>query len=102
MDDIYYNIFTHLFIGDIIKCSLVNKQFNKISRLDILWKYVFIKNFNNNIFKENYYETCKICIILERLECEIEYDITCEKLYKKKKFICVIVDYLIFHQILVY
>ena len=46
-DDCYYNIISFLDIKDIINISLVNKQFYKISKNELIWKSFYNNKFNN-------------------------------------------------------
>ena len=74
MNDIYYNIVLHLPIKDIIKCRLVNGTFYNIIKSEFLWKNIYVLNFNNtNIFKINFYETCKLHILLQVLCTKIKH-----------------------------
>src|SRR5271167_2334980 len=65
-DDCYYNIISFLDIKDIINISLVNKQFYKISKNELIWKSSYNNNFNNikctNMFCDNY----KKCYVLNK------------------------------------
>ena len=54
-EDIYFYILKFLPIKDIIACGTLNKSFYKISNSEMLWEFILTKNFNNNIYKNNYY-----------------------------------------------
>lgn len=58
--DTYSYVLQFLSIKDIITCSVLNKLFHNIAKSESLWKNIFVSKFNNNIFKFNYYETCKL------------------------------------------
>ena len=60
MEDIYYNIFILLPFKDIYSCSQVNKQFNKVTKFEQLWKHLYLSHYQNYDFLNNYYETCKL------------------------------------------
>src|ERR1700684_1106330 len=66
IDDVIFCFHTFLNIPDIIKCSAINKQFNKISKHEILWKSLFVYNFYNVNCNINYYKTYKSCHILNK------------------------------------
>ncbi len=85
MEDIYQCIFQYLPITDIITCKLVSKTFHKIIKQEILWKNVHNVNFSHiNIFKTNYYETCKLHILLQKLSIKIKYDKLYTDLYESQ------------------
>ena len=44
-NDCIYCIFTKLPVKDIISCSQVSKQFNTISKIDIIWQPYLKENF---------------------------------------------------------
>ncbi len=89
MEDIYQCIFQYLPITDIITCKQVSKTFHKIIKLEILWKNINNINFpRTNIFKINFYETCKLHILLQRLHIILNRNISyidSINLYSKKK-----------------
>jgi Leucine-rich repeat (LRR) protein len=83
MDDIYHTIFTHLPIKDIIICSMVNKQFYSIIKLEFLWETVHKNNsYTSIIFRENYYEICKLHFMLDKLKQKLGHKKCSSKLYK--------------------
>ena len=65
-DDCYYNIISFLDIKDIINISLVNKQFYKISKNELIWNSFYNNKFNNIkctiMFCDNY----KKCYMLNK------------------------------------
>src|SRR5271167_1629758 len=74
-DDCYYNIISFLDIKDIINISLVNKQFYKISKNELIWKSFYNNNFNNIkctiMFCDNY----KKCYMLNKFLVKHKKDI---------------------------
>lgn len=61
MDDIYLLIFSLLPIKDIYKCMLTNKNFNKIISNELLWKNIYLMNYDDfGVEDEGYFETCKL------------------------------------------
>jgi Leucine-rich repeat (LRR) protein len=61
MDDVIQYIFTFLKVENILLCTQVDKNFNKISKNESLWKNLIPYYFKTRIFRNNYYETFKIC-----------------------------------------
>ena len=59
MDDVIYNLLLHLPIPDIGICSQINKQFNKVTKYEQLWKNLYLKNYLDKDIIDTYYETCK-------------------------------------------
>ena len=82
--DIYHCILKFLPLEDIIKCKTLNKSFYNAIKFEPLWKHIFDNNFNNDIFKINYFETCKLCYLLQKLRNDINYKGTYEKMYNSK------------------
>ena len=82
--DIYHCILKFLPLEDIIKCKTLNKSFYNAIKFEPLWKHIFDNNFNNDIFKINYFETCKLCYLLQKLCNDINYKGTYEKMYNSK------------------
>src|ERR1700734_1665510 len=66
IDDVIFCFHTSLNSPNIIKCSTINKQFNKISKHEILWKSLFVHNFYNVNCNINYYKTYKSYHILNK------------------------------------
>ena len=58
MDDIYFNIFTFLHISNIPQVAQVNKQFNNITKMELLWKHYYDTFYINETIINTYYETC--------------------------------------------
>ena len=56
-EDCIYCIFTHIDPIDIFECSIVNKLFNKISKLENLWKYYIAISYKDYPKKDTYFET---------------------------------------------
>ena len=44
-------IFSNLPLEDLKLCSLVDKRFNRAFNVDLLWKYLFKRDYNENITK---------------------------------------------------
>lgn len=65
MDDIYYNILLNLDIVDIGVCGSVDKTFNKVSKLEMLWMKIYFLNFGGYNMNGTYYDMCKryYCIL---------------------------------------
>ncbi len=59
MQDTYYDIFKYLSINDIYQCSMVCKDFNKVTNYETLWKEIYLKNFKDEKLFGSYYDTCK-------------------------------------------
>lgn len=59
MDDIYYNILLNLDIVDIGICGNIDKTFNNVFKLEMLWKNVYFINFSDCYISGTYYDTCK-------------------------------------------
>ncbi len=56
-NDCIYCILSYLEAFDIIKCLLINKQFNAVSKNEFLWKKLFEMDFSHIILiSNNYYE----------------------------------------------
>lgn len=53
--DTIYCILNYLSLHDILTCILINKQFNKVSKCELIWKGLSNKDFPDKIDK-NYYE----------------------------------------------
>ena len=86
-EDIYSYILKFLPVKDILTCITLNKSFYKISKSEILWKSITAKDFGNNIFRINYYETYKLCYLLNGVRNDIKYKGTYEEMYNSKKVI---------------
>lgn len=82
MEDIVFNIFGFLSIGDIVNCSLVNKLFLKVSKSQVLWKRRKYKNVT--YFNGNFYESYKFCYGLTKIKMHIDYRGDEEKLHRLK------------------
>lgn len=62
MDDTIFNVLMFLDVNDIIWCSLVNKNFNRVCKWNLLWKVMMKRKFKDvKLFKDDYYETYKLC-----------------------------------------
>ena len=80
-DDIIFVIYTFLKLEDILNCSLVNKQFYKVTKNETLWK----GNIKEIIkFDVSYYDSFKFNYGLERLKIGIKYDGSIRELYESK------------------
>ena len=66
IDDVIFCFCTSLNVPNTIKCSIINKQFNKISKHEILWKSLFVCNFYNVNCNINYHKTYKSYHILNK------------------------------------
>ncbi len=64
-DDCIYNILTYLEAFDIIKCSLINKQFNFVSKNEILWKKLYEDDFSHVKRDSDYYKNYRKQIKLD-------------------------------------
>src|ERR1700734_2023577 len=90
IDDVIFCFHTSLNIPSIIKCSIINKQFNKISKHEILWKSLFVNNFYNVNCNINYHKTYKIYCVLNKfllkcIECDVNHVINLVKLDMRGK-----------------
>ena len=65
-NDCIYYIFTKLPVKDIISCSQVSKQFNKISQTNLIWLQLFKKKFYNVAStSKDFYNNYKTYTILD-------------------------------------
>ncbi len=82
-NDCVYNILIYLEAFDIIKCSLINKQFYDVHKSELLWKKLFKNTFCHiecdNNFYANYIKQIKINIGIYKTKTEtyLEDSITC-------------------------
>ncbi len=82
-NDCIYNILSYLEAFEIIKCSLINKQFNFVSKNECLWKKLFEIDFRHVKCDSNYYENYTkqlkrdIGIYKTKTEYNPENNITC-------------------------
>lgn len=79
MEDIVFNIFGFLDVGDIIKCSNVNKLFCKVSKNQMLWRG--LRHRHIKCFNDNYYETYKLHYGLNQFKTIIWKDIIVDRVY---------------------
>lgn len=77
MEDIVFNIYGFLDVGEIVKCSLVCKLFNKISKNNMLWKG--LRSRHIKCFEDNYYETYKLHYGLKQFKTIIWKDIIVDR-----------------------
>ncbi len=67
-DDCIYNMLTYLEAFEVVKCSLINKQFCEVHKNEILWKKLFENTFChincNNNFYTNYIKQIKLDILI--------------------------------------
>ncbi len=82
-NDCIYNILTYLEPFDIIKCSLINKQFNFVSKNECLWKKLFEIYFSHVKCDNNYYENYR-----EQIKLNIDIYKTKSKDYLKNNNVC--------------
>src|ERR1700679_198681 len=95
INDVIFCFCTSLNIPNIIKCSAINKQFNKISKHEILWKSLFVCNFYNVNCNINYCKTYKSYHILNKfllkwISCNVNNVINSKELHiewKKLQYI---------------
>ena len=60
-NDCIYNILLNLNVDNIINCSLTDKQFNKICKIELLWKHHTYCTFNNDFIKQNtWFDTYRV------------------------------------------
>jgi Leucine-rich repeat (LRR) protein len=80
-DDIIFELYKFLHLTDIIKCSLINKQFNRVTKNELLWK----ENIKEVIkFDGSYYESFKFNYGLERIKKWGGYKNDIKKLYHQE------------------
>ena len=63
-------ILSLLDINDVIKCSLINRRFNKVANSNYLWYNLCNRDYDKyyeNLKKETFYETYKLCFDLDNL-----------------------------------
>jgi hypothetical protein len=66
--DIIFCIFEHLTFLDIIRCTLVNKQFSRVSKNELLWKRMSEKDYPDEIdgeYEKNYGGYYRLCWFLD-------------------------------------
>ena len=80
-DDTIFVIYTFLKLEDILNCSLVNKQFYKVTQNETLWKD---NNKETIKFNGSYYDCFKFYYGLEILKIGIKYDGSITELYESK------------------
>lgn len=67
-DVLYHHIFDYLGPKEILSCSTINKFFDKVVHSEVIWEKMFKIYFNDtSIFKQNYYESYKLCFCLQKL-----------------------------------
>jgi hypothetical protein len=96
MEDIYYNVFTFLDIGNILAFSMVNKYFRNIYNGQMIWKNLLEGKFKNiEFFKVNQFETYKLCYILDKFAKSSNYGgcDSIDKIYKSYTFETILFDY---------
>jgi Leucine-rich repeat (LRR) protein len=75
MEDILVNVYSFLPTYDIIKCTYINKIFNKCCYCQEIWKNLIIVDFkDNSLFRGNYYETYKYYVKLNEIKERIYYN----------------------------
>jgi hypothetical protein len=78
MDDCIFEVYKFLPIEDLINCTLVSKQFYRVSKNEVLWK----DNVMDVIkFDGSYYESFKFNYGLERVIYEFDYRGSIKRLY---------------------
>jgi hypothetical protein len=78
-DDIIFEFYRFLPLKDILICSLVSKQFYRVTKNEVLWK----GNINEVIkFDGSYLESYKFNYGLERVKVGLKYDKSITELYK--------------------
>lgn len=81
IDDTAYYACTFLNVNNIIKCSLLNKQFNKISKYEQIWKSFLINsNFNDFQYDTSFLSTHKKRYILTKFA--LKYKINVDNVKK--------------------
>jgi hypothetical protein len=80
--DIIFCIFEHLTFLDIIRCTLVNKQFSHVSKNELLWKRMSEKDYPDEIdgeYEKNYGSYYRLCWFLD-CQKDIPVDHKCNSL----------------------
>lgn len=66
-EDIYAYILKFLPVKDVLTCSTLNKLFYTISKSEILWKFIIIKNCYSKFNRLNCYETYKLYYLVKKM-----------------------------------
>ena len=59
-DDCLYNILLHIPNETINNCSVVNKQFNKCYKIEMLWMLKVTQTYDNYVMENTWFDTFKI------------------------------------------
>jgi Leucine-rich repeat (LRR) protein len=84
-DDVIFELYKVLPLKDILTCSLISKQFYRVTKNELLWKGKIKEVIK---FDGSYYESFKFNYELEIVKIGFKYNGSINKLYHTTEFIC--------------